>query len=333
MKLTNLIFLTLIVVLFPMALLSCSKTPEQPSTTTSLGTSTNPASVSRNSTTNFPPELDEQHLRNLNHISVLETACGHFHDAYLRMPSELSELLETGFIAFWPGNIFNSGPTIVLDGPPNPADPTHLGNVFYKRISDHDAVLVYLGLDKMKSSQDSPTLKIAERKIISPTASTFLNIDPEVNPYASLGPQMMEMSMLDRTRLAYRNMLSQSLSYIVSDAVRRNDVVEANFPDLLSKGAYYISEQGLKKLRYMAEKEDLNFIAGHFDEKHSFYHAEYVGEPVKITCIAPVYDEYMRKSLDYESPIPETEPVSVIDQDSIMEINLPEGLFITTTDI
>jgi hypothetical protein len=278
-------------------------------------------------------DLQSKHMRNINHICVIEQTCSHFHDAYLRMPSDLSELVETGFIAFWPGNIFNGGPMKILDTPPDPSNPEQLGNVFYKRISDHEATLVYLDIDRKNSTQDSAVLKIAKMEINSPTASTFLDIPPDEDPYFIYGPQLMEMKEVDRARFAYKKMLSQSLSYIVADAVTRNDVVEPNFQDLLSNGAYYVSEQSLSKLRDMAEKENLKFGIGYYDATHSFYNAEYGGEEIISTCIATAFDVNMKKNLDYDAPIPESQPISVIDQDSILKIELPANLFIKTSDL
>ena len=89
----------------------------------------------------------KKHQRFLTHICLIEISCELYHDAYDKLPDDLSGLFD-GFLFLWPGNIYGEGPVKVLKTSPNPDNPEHRGKVHYWRLGSHEGYLEFIVPDK-----------------------------------------------------------------------------------------------------------------------------------------------------------------------------------------
>jgi len=179
-------------------------------------------------------EMALMDFRSSCHISMIELAYGHYHDAYSEMPSNPADLLN-GFMFVWPGNVYGVGPVKVLETPPDPSKPSDRGHIYYNRINDHEATIQYISLDRENSVEGVPVWVLGERVVYSDTARYALNPDDwKKTTSGMIGRQIADYSSEERYRYGYRKNLSQSISFMLDDALWRLSRLDDSFDNVLS---------------------------------------------------------------------------------------------------
>jgi len=281
-------------------------------------------------------EILRLHERNRTHISIIGDACEYYHDAHFKYPSDLTELLDS-FMFFWPGNVYLGGQVKVLNSRPDPLNPDHLGQVFYRRNNDHEAYIEFIRPHWEESLDQEPEWKVVEIKTFSTTAE-YLS-DPERRKHSLKGGFYNQMSHLnDDERYVYnfRRNLSQGMSYIMDDALGRKGMLEDSFIELLVEGRYYILKNGYETLKDQVKKVQIFFDMGKYDD--NIYAYKMCGDPyteIKRECrkFDPAKGEFGEIIHFIECPESDAGATSIFSSFGLDELEIPENLIITKDDV
>lgn len=276
-----------------------------------------------------------QYTRSLNHRCIIEMSLSYYHDAYGRMPDDLTDMLD-GFMFIWPGNAYQSGPVKILDSPPDPSKPEHLGNIYYKRYNDHEASLFSLALDMENSIDSNPVYKLGEMPIESATAAYLLHPDDfSTNPYVNIGYSLKDLSVDELRKYAYRRNLSQNISYVLNDNLKCTGYMDENLGNILIHSRYYISKPGLDNLKQKATQNEIYFDMGKYlDDKHVYYICREPDKEKTPECRFFDDDEGDYGGIAYNVKCPDSvDSVSVISSQNINELSIPENRFLDIEDL
>jgi hypothetical protein len=279
----------------------------------------------------LPEDLTKTYFRNLNHISLIEISCGFYHEIYWEMPDSLTQLFN-GLMFVWSGNIFNDGPVKILSSPPEPDNPNHIGNIYYEKLNQHEAIMKYLNINRKLSTNEKYVWEIVERKVYSLTAKCMTDpVYKRDNPLCSLVNKLEHMSAKERYHYCYIKILSQSISYMSADSLMRTGFLDDSFAKVLSEGKYYVTRNGYDELKKITQKHDILFMMGTFND----------GIHVYYTCLDPLeefgmncwmFDRSKGESgeIVYDVPCPdmETPRKSILHSSDFEKINIPENLVI-----
>jgi hypothetical protein len=283
--------------------------------------------------TAIPENLLKIQGRIFSDITLIETSCVQFHTAFIRMPVKLEELFDTNFVVFWPQNWKSGGPVKILDTPPDPSNPDHIGNVFFNRKGEHEASLQYLTIDLERSTEDTPVYMLVDFAIIAPLANQILGVNPGDDPYWSLSRELKELSDNERYRYAYKEMLAQPFHFLSCFYMLENDKPAGSLQEMLTSDRFLIFSQGFEYLNKMISEENLELDLGFFDNDHAYYTVNFQGEEKATMYINVVYSTDLRKSVTSTWNATDGVPLSAFNQSMIGDLSIPQDLFITVEDV
>jgi len=276
------------------------------------------------------------HFLSINHIAVIELSCSYYHDAFGKMPDSPTDMLDAGFMLVWPGNTYQQGPIKLLDSPPDLSKPNDMGNIYYKRYDDHTASIFFLSLNFSESTDDNPVWKLVEMKIESATAAYALHPDSsDTDPYVIIGYQLKDLSKDELMRYGYQRNLSQTLSFIVNDSLKRTGQMDDSFGNMLIGGRYYLSKPGLQFLKNKVAKNETYFDMGKYaDGLHVFYLCKEPDEDRDIECRK--FNDSIGDigKIEYNLDCPDSvESVSIFSSQNLQDIIFPDDCYLNQDNL
>jgi hypothetical protein len=269
------------------------------------------------------------------HIFMIEVACELYHDTYLTLPDELSDLFD-GFMLIWPGNVYSNGPVKILDSEPDPDNPDHRGNIYYQRYDSHEATLKFILPDIKNIQRDKTKWITSEQRIVSDTAKLLLNPQEErLKPSSKTAIFLVETTQAERYKYGYIQLISQNLSYLIDDSLIRTGNLDNSLVDLIKGGDYYFIDKGIETIRKNVKEKLIVFDFGSL-QNESYFYLDCRNHSSESHPLCRRFDSLKGYSgdIEYLSECPVFDTVKVISSSQeILTLMVPENLVISKKDI
>ena len=276
-------------------------------------------------------EIINEDLADMNHIYVIELACGHYLLSYGAFPDTLDELLD-GFTFLWPENIYTGKPEKILDSMPDPDNQEDIGGVYYERINDYSAQIHWLGRFPSDSESTGYEWTLGSHSI-KPTVNKSMDSTEYEEPSF-----LTEMEPNEREWYGIERNLQMTLPFVIYDGIDRRSSVEDNILDILNASQYYISKSGYEKLQTGVNEGMIKFDIGSLGDAEHFYLLYYSPEqntddPYVHVCFEMQEDE---SRSDLKVPCIEFDSNnanSFFNSDDFDSYTFPDEVFITKYDV
>jgi hypothetical protein len=282
-------------------------------------------------------DAKKQYTRFWSHIFLIEIACELYHDTYLTLPDDLSDLLD-GFMLIWPGNIYQGGPVKILNSIPDPENPNHRGNVYYELLDGHEATLKFVIPDLKNFTPGREKWILSEQRIVSDTAKLLLNPQEEkLKPSSAVSQFLLEATKEERYRYGYVKLMSQSLSYLIDDSLMRKGILEDTLVNLVDKGNYYFIDTGIQTISKNVVDKKITFNFGTFqDPSHAFLDCRFPADDHHPMCRRYNPSKGLSGEVEYlrECPIMTTDSTRILfSPDSIINLTIPDEIILSKEDV
>jgi hypothetical protein len=288
--------------------------------------------------TNKYKEAEKQYRRFWTHIFLIEIACELYHDTYLTLPDELTDLCD-GFMLLWPGNVYQQGhPVKILNSMPDPDNPHHRGNVYYQRYDGHEAILKFIIPDIRAYQTDKTKWILSEQRIVSDTAKLLLNPQEEgMKPSSKAARFLIEATSAERYSYGHVRIVSQSLSYLLDDSLIRTGILDDALVDLITESEYFLIDKGLENIRKDISDKKIIFDFGSYrDNSYVFLNCRHPADEYKPRCRR--FNPYKGISGEVESlpecPMLTNETIGTLfSSDDVLNLTMPDDISISKKDV